>query len=133
MDNQEQYNQDLKDLDLAKLTVAQVIELPAFTDMVVSAMDDVNDLLRQAVHEAIKNKAKIRRTVVHAFKEKGLWNEISMTANYRKLLSGEKCEHLSSKERAFIRALGDEALHRTVQRIKQEKQQSDENQTEQSS
>lgn len=133
MDNQEQHNQDLKDLDLAKLTVAQVIELPAFTDMVVSAMNDVNDLLRQAIREAIKNKTKVRRTVVHAFKEKGLWNEVSMIANYRKLLSGEKCEHLSSKERAFIRALGNEALHRTVQRIKQEKQQNNENQIEQGS
>lgn len=126
MDSQEQHSQDLKDLDLASLTVSQVIELPAFTDMVVSAMNDVNDLLKQAIREAIKNKTKVRRTVVHAFKEKGLWNEISMIANYRKLLSGEKIEYLLSKERAFIRALGDEALHRTVQRIKQEKLQNNE-------
>ena len=103
-----------------EMTVEEVIGLPVFEAKLQECIDEVEDMRKDALKQAIKSKYKVKRDVTCGLRDRGLWNTIALRALYKKLLANSRDHDLSSNERTFVRAVGDQALHEAVRYLKTE-------------
>ena len=97
-----------------EMTVKELITLPLFKEKINECIKELSVSLRKV---AIEKHLALKRTPLDRLAEQGLLNGDSFTAIYGRILakSEKKC---SSNERIWIKGICDEALHRTVTRLK---------------
>ena len=97
-----------------KMTVEELIELPLFKEKINECIKELSASLKKM---AIEKHVTLKRTPLDRLSEQGLLNGDSFVAIYKRILTKTE-KNCSSNERIWTRGICDEALHRTVTRLK---------------
>lgn len=97
-----------------EMTVKELIKLPLFKEKINECIRELSASLHKVT---IEKHLTLKRTPLGRLTERGLLNGDSFAAIYERILakSEKKC---SSNERIWIKGVCNEALHRTVARLK---------------
>lgn len=105
---------------LKGLKVIDVIQMSAFENHVKFLMEDLHNTRRAILR--MEKGIELKRGPIDRLQEKGVYNPKAFAALYAKILDKDiNTSEYPSVLRTFIKGLCDEAFHRTIKQIRNEK------------